>query len=733
MKKHFRKLFTALVFAVCAVCFALGFAACNDNGGGGGGNKQPIPLEKPVVTLVGNVLSWGEVAHADGYEIYLEDTKETDTTETTYTINKTALGAYVYKVKAISSNEKYTDSQFSDTVRFVKTEPLTAPEIALKNGVITWEAVPHATGYNIYENGEYLQVVAQPTYSITKKAAAGDYVYTVKAISAYEVYTESQESNEETFTVTALAAPELSVDGNAILHWNEVPDAERYVIYADGYPIEETEEFSYVIDQDPGAIEYKVVACNQSIDFADTESEPCIYDAPLITEITVEIPQGFTGQNVKVVFNNNNVTAAPVEKEITDFTAPLRVVLPVGDYTVELKGLPLNYVSTWATVSAETRVRTAKLTVLEKTDENTLKVNEDNRLQVTFGSQATVTKEYIFVAGATDAGDGVHTVTAMDAPSSGKYVRVYAENVKIIDTSLEVEEAPDIVFNKGNFTLDQGKTIILTFEFEASEQGQVEFNIRIDGHEEKQYLEVGEEIYDKNNYIIDSATRYIKVNQTQKLTIMFSYPRFGRNTVVTLKIDGKEYTVDGNSSGYMLNEELERFKYCADESCGVKVDFDKETCPECGGSEFYTKYCTVCGTKVAENAEECPNCGKLKECLGCGAKVPESVDECPNCKTCAECGAVMAATRTECTQCGSHEFKQSFKLLENIFKYYEHCSTCGTELENQEDYCENCGNYSKLAYIEFEADKDVKIEITVSGGLSSLNPVLMFWVFPPQY
>lgn len=78
---------------------------------------------------------------------------------------------------------------------------LTAPQITLTGNEISWQAVEHATGYDVYE-GETAVSQAQTALKYTiNKTEAGSYTYTVKAVSTDTKYTASAASNSVTYTV----------------------------------------------------------------------------------------------------------------------------------------------------------------------------------------------------------------------------------------------------------------------------------------------------------------------------------------------------------------------------------------------------------------------------------------------------------------------------------------------------------------------------------------------------
>lgn len=80
-------------------------------------------------------------------------------------------------------------------------QPLSAPVITLTDNVISWNAVPNATGYTIKEGDTAVSENQQQTsYTITK-TEAGSYTYTVTALSTDKNYTASPASNAVTYEV----------------------------------------------------------------------------------------------------------------------------------------------------------------------------------------------------------------------------------------------------------------------------------------------------------------------------------------------------------------------------------------------------------------------------------------------------------------------------------------------------------------------------------------------------
>ena len=241
-KKILLFLFTMLlIFAVAVV------TACN---GAQEPNDTKTAMAAPQIELTGNVISWDSVEHAGSYEIYENSTLVKTVTENSYEIVKTAKGTYKYKIKALSADKNYSSSKFSNEVIYVvNNDKLSAPKIAISDGVITWESVEHADGYEIFENGELVSSQAETSYTI-QKTETGTYKYAVKSTSTSSDYSTSELSNEVTHIISEqLATPQISIEGK-VISWQAVAHAETYVIYENGVVIYQSwNRTSYEIEQ----------------------------------------------------------------------------------------------------------------------------------------------------------------------------------------------------------------------------------------------------------------------------------------------------------------------------------------------------------------------------------------------------------------------------------------------------------------------------------------------------
>lgn len=249
-------LFSVVITLIC-------FSACGE------GKNAPTALPFPQIELTGNVISWNEVENAENYEIYENGEKVAAQSETSYTVTKTAKGTYKFKIKAIDADGVYSASEFSNEVTYtVETDKLSAPKISKQDNIISWTAVQHADGYEVYENGVLVTSQAETSFTI-QKTEAGTYRYTVKAISNSPDYTASEFSNEVTHIIsTQLAAPEISLVGR-VISWEPVQHAETYVIYENDYVILQSwAQTSYTIQQTlVGHYTYCVVAKSSDLAF----------------------------------------------------------------------------------------------------------------------------------------------------------------------------------------------------------------------------------------------------------------------------------------------------------------------------------------------------------------------------------------------------------------------------------------------------------------------------------
>ena len=128
MKK--KKLFSLFVAACMGAAI---FAGCADESGDGGGDggddatPSVTQLAAPQISLSENVISCSAVTNADGYTVYQGDTVAGTVAATSYTISISDPCSYTFAVVATSTDEKYSDSEKSNTVTYT-VEAATDPD-----------------------------------------------------------------------------------------------------------------------------------------------------------------------------------------------------------------------------------------------------------------------------------------------------------------------------------------------------------------------------------------------------------------------------------------------------------------------------------------------------------------------------------------------------------------------------------------------------------------------------
>ena len=177
----------------------------------------------------GNTVSWSAVAHASGYCIKVGDGAWSEAqTGTSYMLVGVETGTHTVYVKAVSSDDLYTESDAAQISVSVEYQ-LVAPTLTLDDKTVSWTAVEKATGYAVKVNdGEWSSAQTETSYTLAE-TAAGKYTVSVKAVSSSSEVKDSTESSV-TITVTQkLTAPVLTENDGAI-RWNAVENASGYRI-----------------------------------------------------------------------------------------------------------------------------------------------------------------------------------------------------------------------------------------------------------------------------------------------------------------------------------------------------------------------------------------------------------------------------------------------------------------------------------------------------------------------
>jgi fibronectin type 3 domain-containing protein len=208
----------------------------------------PANLTSKLQNVNDIVLSWSTATNATSYKIYQiidgERILKSNVTGTSITYTNFPSGDYTFEVT--SNNTRFGESLEASQVNMsVGTVEMIKPEnlnYIIKNGndvVLSWEAVPYATNYRIYQiiNG-------QKVYKSLVTGTSGTYTNLPGGIYSYVIHSYSSkfgESSEGSQVDVSIIHPKMEAPGNAIqtiktatdfsISWDPVPYATSYKVY----------------------------------------------------------------------------------------------------------------------------------------------------------------------------------------------------------------------------------------------------------------------------------------------------------------------------------------------------------------------------------------------------------------------------------------------------------------------------------------------------------------------
>jgi hypothetical protein len=134
-----------IILLIVFLSFIFGLAACT--------REIDTELDPPQnVTLTGDVVSWDAVSDADSYIVFI-DTKEVEVQTTSYdlSLQNLADGSYSITVVAVKDDALSLPSTVLTYVVGDEDETIDAPaNLAITDGLLTWNAVTDATGYVVH-------------------------------------------------------------------------------------------------------------------------------------------------------------------------------------------------------------------------------------------------------------------------------------------------------------------------------------------------------------------------------------------------------------------------------------------------------------------------------------------------------------------------------------------------------------------------------------------------------
>lgn len=405
---------------------------------------------------------------------------------------------------------------------------LASPVISHDGRLIEWEAVEGATGYEVLENGTSVGTVEELSYTIAQ-SAGGEYSYTVKATG--EGGAISEESNA--LSLTVLSAPVISISGDTI-SWAKVEGASYYQVY-----IGETKYKRYgattvssKIDSTklaPGSYTCTVVAEGKDDVLDSVHSNGVEYKTPL--PVTVNAPADYTGSvTVKIYSGSTEVGSQTVT--LTDGTGTAEFDLGVGNYVVKTT-VDDGYVAAWEYITEANPGAT--VTIIKKTDENTLAVGENTvTVPAATGEDGEAVMYLVYIAQKT----GIHSIVGSEGDSytialKGRTVVAPASGIEI-----------------GNFEAEDGEPLVFTITgagehtFELADE-DIPHPIKLSPYyvvdDQQDHPEV------QANIFTTSCTGVISITEADTYTFFFTTATLGGRTV-TITVNGHDYVFNGDAS-----------------------------------------------------------------------------------------------------------------------------------------------------------------------------------------
>ena len=199
-------------------------AACETETG-----PQETTLSAPSnIEFDGRFLSWDDIPNAAAYELYLngdsEDPIKVQTSSYNFIEEVGDVLTVQIKTIAIEDTESniYNDSSLSTRISFRRLDSVTG--LQFQNGIVTWNSVDNATGYEIEKNGVLLNQIVENTEFEDIDPGSSNSIR-VRPVSDESFY--SYFSNE--IVGTPLTLPIISFDNsNLAISWEGVSGAEGY-------------------------------------------------------------------------------------------------------------------------------------------------------------------------------------------------------------------------------------------------------------------------------------------------------------------------------------------------------------------------------------------------------------------------------------------------------------------------------------------------------------------------
>jgi len=200
-------------------------------------------LATPVVSLNNSnmTMSWSAIPNASFYRVLVNGTiHQIATTSFDLSTLNLGLGDHSAVVYAIGDGFMFLVSEQSNVVNFAIAR-LAAPSLTLNQKMLTWIAVPNATGYRVVVNGQTATTTNLYFDLASLALGVGSYNIRVYAIADNLFFLDSI-AGTSSVTVTQLAVPNATFNNqNMVVSWNAISGVSLIRIIVDGQTIDITD------------------------------------------------------------------------------------------------------------------------------------------------------------------------------------------------------------------------------------------------------------------------------------------------------------------------------------------------------------------------------------------------------------------------------------------------------------------------------------------------------------
>lgn len=190
-----------------------------------------------------NVLTWSAVKGAVAYAVYIDGDEAGIVAENSFDLSALEKGEYELQVKALANPDLNHDSPpsapflYNNYLKIYLSQP---KNVRYGNHVLTWDAVPNATEYEIQVHGVFTARTAETSFRFDPPLV-GNYYIELTSVGDGKDYLDSLPYFYH-YILEAKAPENLTVE-DGILVWDTVPEAAAYIIEINGVESETSEPF----------------------------------------------------------------------------------------------------------------------------------------------------------------------------------------------------------------------------------------------------------------------------------------------------------------------------------------------------------------------------------------------------------------------------------------------------------------------------------------------------------